>query len=125
QFLDAYRQRGFRRTGCAACPLQCMEAYDVPGIGGIVVSQDPCGQLSAELWRGNARGWCKSLRLCQHMGIDYSSMTTVVHWLRRLGGLQILPPDLAARVSPDLPPDEVFSDLTRATIQRRGIGEIV
>ena len=125
RLLEANKQYGFKRLGCAACPIQCMENYDVPGIGGAIVSPDPFPELSAQLWRSDARGWYEALRLCQQAGIDCTSVSMIARWLMRLYELEMLTSRVAEGVPLESGGSEVIRRLIQLTVSKIGFGAVV
>jgi len=124
-FRDFYKEWGHRRTGCAGCPVHCMENYRVPGIGGTVISCELYPQLSAELRNDDMLNWFEQVRLCQQMGIDNTSMAMTIQWLMELHELGVLDASLTDGIPIEFGSSQAIDYLMRATVGRTGFGDVV
>lgn len=124
-YRDFYREWGHRRTGCAGCPVHCMENYRVPGIGGTVISCEVYPQLSAELQNEDMLNWYTQVRRCQQMGIDNTSMAMTIQWLMELRRMGMLDESLTDGVAVEFGSGEAIEYLMRATVERSGFGDVV
>ena len=68
EYSEFWAQYGYKRTGCTGCPVHCMEAYNVPGIGASVVSCELYPQLGAELRNYDILHLYKMVKTCHEQG---------------------------------------------------------
>lgn len=124
-FREFYKQYALGHTGCTGCPVHCMDAYSVPGVGATVISCELYPQLCAELRIDDMKLWYEMVRLCQMVGIDNTSMAMTIQWLMELHHLGILNPAISDGVAIEFGSSEAVEWLMRATVKRTGFGDIV
>lgn len=89
-YSDFWKRYGYKRTGCTGCPVHCMEAYNVPGVGATIISCELYPQLGAELRNYDEQFWYYMVMQCHKQGLDNTSVATILQWLMTLWELGII-----------------------------------
>ena len=73
-----------KRAGCFGCPIQCMELYNVDGIGSGVISCEFYGVFAPQLRCADPALSLESALWTQRYGIDCVSVGMIIEWLMQL-----------------------------------------
>lgn len=112
-----------RRTGCAGCPVHCMDNYAVPGIGGTVLSCELYPQLSWEIRNADMHLWYELVRYTQQIGIDNTSLALCLQWLMELHALGIVDETVTDGIAMEWGSREAIFAMIDLIVRRQGIGD--
>ncbi len=124
-FSKFYAEYGYKRTGCMGCPVACMEAYNVPGIGASAIKCESYPQLSAE-WRNfDMKHMLKMFLLCEEQGMDVTSLSTTFTWLMLLTDLGIIDESITDGLKMEWGSKEATEGLAWNMVNRKGFGDVL
>jgi aldehyde:ferredoxin oxidoreductase len=124
-FQHIWKEFGYRRTGCTGCPVHCMEAYNVPGIGATVASCDLYTAFSAGLRNADVRLWYRMVRECHRQGIDSSSTGAIIAWLMHLWELGIIDESLTDGYRMEWGDRTAIESTFANIVSRQGLGDVL
>lgn len=124
-YLALYEKYGYKRTGCTGCPVHCMEAYSVKGIGNTIISCELYPELSYEIRNDDSDLYYWLVMTCQQMGIDSVSTTGIFQWLMELWELGIIDESVTGGLRLEWGNGEATKALFLSVIHREGFGNIV
>ena len=122
KFWDKYK---FGRTGCFGCPVQCMENYNVPNLGGCVISCELYPQFNWKLRNTDMMLFYEATKTCQQYGIDSISVSTVIQWLMVLYEKGILTSNITDGIEMKYGDRQAILGMLMKTINRDGFGSIM
>jgi aldehyde:ferredoxin oxidoreductase len=122
KFWDKY---GIGRTGCFGCPVHCMENFDVPNLGGAVISCEVYPQLSWEVRNDDMLLWYECVKICQNYGIDNTSIAITLQWLMELYEMGMLPEEITDGIAMKWGDRDAILGMLKKTIRREGFGDII
>jgi aldehyde:ferredoxin oxidoreductase len=114
----------YKRAGCFGCPIHCMENYQVPGVGGAVISCELYSQMTWELRNDDMMLWYESVRDCQRLGIDNTSVTIFISWLMELYEEGIITKEETDGIPMEWGSREAILGMVHKIVNREGIGDI-
>ena len=124
-YAHTWKEFGYRRTGCTGCPVHCMEAYYVPGIGATVASCDLYNAFSAGLRNADVRLWYQMVRECHRQGIDSTSTGTMIAWLMYLWELGIIDESLTDGYRMEWGDRAAIEGTFVNIVNRQGFGDVL
>ena len=125
EFLKWWEAYGVKRAGCFGCPVQCAEAYTIPGIGSGVVS---CQHYIEPTWKiknNDMMLWWEIVRNCQRYGIDVISITGILSWLMDLYEDGIISKEDTDGIAMNWGERHAIIKMMEKIINREGIGDIL
>ncbi|MGD9279761.1 MAG: aldehyde ferredoxin oxidoreductase N-terminal domain-containing protein, partial [Desulfobacterales bacterium] len=124
-FRKFWEKYGIGRTGCFGCPVHCMENFDVPNLGGAVISCELYPQLSWEVRNDDMLLWYECVKICQNYGIDNTSIAITLQWLMELYEMSILSEDITDGIPMKWGDRDAILGMLKKTIYREGFGDII
>lgn len=124
-YLGFWKQYGYKRTGCVGCPVQCMEAYQVPGLGATVASCDLYAAFSAGLRIFDLKLWYKMLLKAHTQGVDSASVVTIMNWVWYLWELGMLDESITDGFRLEWGDSEAIEGIFDSIVARRGFGDVL
>lgn len=122
-FRELFNEYGYKRTGCTGCPLHCMEAYNVPGIGANAMKCESYPELSAE-WRNfDMKFMFKMSLFSDEQGLDITSLSTIFTWMQYLWELGIIDESITDGIQLDWGNQDGLVALAWNVVNRRGLGD--
>ncbi len=118
-----WKRYGYKRTGCTGCPVHCMEAYNVPGVGATIISCELYPQLGAELRNYDERFWYQMVMQCHKQGLDNTSVATILQWLMTLWELGIIDESITGGYRMEWGNREAIEGIFWDIVHRRGFGD--
>lgn len=125
EYSEFWAQYGYKRTGCTGCPVHCMEAYNVPGIGASVVSCELYPQLGAELRNYDILHLYKMVKTCHEQGLDNTSVATIIQWLMQLWELGIIDESITDGFKMEWGNQEAIEGILWSIVLRKGFGDVL
>lgn len=125
EYSEFWKEHGYKRTGCTGCPVHCMEAYNVPGIGASIVSCELYPQLGAELRNYDMKLLYKMVRECHRQGIDNTSLSTILQWLMVLWELGIIDQSITDGLTMEWGNREAIEGTFWNIVNRKGFGDVL
>jgi aldehyde:ferredoxin oxidoreductase len=123
-YVDFYKEHSYIRAGCAGCPVQCHEAYNIPGYGATVVTCDLYTPFSVGLRNHDLLFWLKMITKAHQQGIDASSLVTALAWLWYLWELGIVDESLTDGYRLEWGDQEAIEGVFDSVVSRQGFGEV-
>jgi aldehyde:ferredoxin oxidoreductase len=74
----------YKRYGCFNCPVHCMEAYNVDGVGVGAMSCQPYLEITSKIGNHDIGQGVRYMLYCQKMGIENITFSSCVAWLMEL-----------------------------------------
>lgn len=124
-FRRFWEKYGIGRTGCFGCPVHCMENFNVPGIGGAVISCELYPQLSWEVRNDDMLLWYECVKICQNFGVDNTSIAIILQWLMELHEMGILSQEITDGIPMKWGDREAILGMLIKTIHREGFGDVI
>ena len=120
---DILKKYSPKRAGCLECPIRCMEAYDVPGVGSGVIS---CTFYASVGWivdNHDPEVFLQSAIYCQKQGLDVSSAGGILAWAMELYQRGIITTQDTDGVS--LEWGESVPEMLKRIVHREGFGDVL
>ena len=114
-----------RKVGCFGCPIQCMDIYRLPEIGGGAVS---CMLYFSMPWATmltDMNIWFESAILCQRQGIDVVSLSDMLGWAMELYQKGIITIKDTDGIPMEWGNGEAILRMTNKIVHREGFGDIL
>ncbi|HEX78209.1 MAG TPA: aldehyde ferredoxin oxidoreductase family protein [Dehalococcoidia bacterium] len=114
-----------RKAGCFGCPLQCMDVYHLPGIGGGVVS---CMLYFGMPWATMLTDmdiWYESAILCQRQGIDVVSLSDMLAWAMELYQRGIITTKDTDGIPMEWGSGKAILEMSHKIVHREGFGDVL
>ncbi|MCL5735725.1 MAG: hypothetical protein M1274_09110 [Actinobacteria bacterium] len=124
-YYSMFEKHCYKRTGCTGCPVHCMEAYHVGGLGSTVMSCELYPQLSYEIRNADPYFHYWLVMTCQKMGIDSVSTATIFQWLMELWELGIIDSTITGGINLEWGNKDGVKELFLRIIGSDGIGAVV
>lgn len=125
EYLAFQRKHEPKRTGCAGCPIHCMENYTIPGIGSTVLSCELWTQLNWEIRNDDMLLWYELVKRCQEMGVDNTSVAMVVQWLTILFERGLIDERVTDGTAVRWGDREAVRWILDALVNRTGLGDVL
>jgi aldehyde:ferredoxin oxidoreductase len=123
-YVDFYKENSYIRAGCAGCPVQCHEAYNIPGHGATVVTCDLYTPFSVGLRNHDLLFWLKMITKAHQQGIDASSLVASLQWLWYLWELGIVDESLTDGYQLEWGSQEAIEGMFDSIVSRHGFGDV-
>jgi aldehyde:ferredoxin oxidoreductase len=123
-YVDFYKEHSYIRAGCAGCPVQCHEAYNIPGYGATVVTCDLYTPFTVGLRNHDLLFWLKMITKAHQQGIDASSLVTSLQWIWYLWELGIVDESLTDGYRLEWGSQEAIEGLFDSIVSRQGFGDV-
>jgi aldehyde:ferredoxin oxidoreductase len=123
-YVDFYRENSYIRAGCAGCPVQCHEAYNIPGHGATVVTCDLYTPFSVGLRNHDLLFWLKMITKAHQQGIDASSLVASMQWVWYLWELGMVDESLTDGHRLEWGSQEAIEGMFEAVVTRQGFGDV-
>lgn len=124
-YLSFWKQYGYKRTGCVGCPVQCMEAYQVPGVGATVLSCDLYAAFSAGLRNYDLFFWYKMVLKAHEQGVDSASVVTIMNWIWHLWELGIIDESVTDSYRLEWGDQKAIEGVFDSIVTRQGFGDVL
>jgi len=114
-----------KRAGCFGCPIQCMDLYDVPGIGSGVISCALYFEFANTVLCYDAALSLECAIVCQRYGIDCISAAKILAWLMELYEKGVITPTDTDGIPMKWGSRAAIRGMLDKIVYRQGIGDIL
>jgi len=123
-FKTFWQKYGYKKTGCFGCPIHCMENYQVPGLGGTVISCEVYPQLTWEVRNDDMMLWYEAVRDCQRYGIDNTSVAIFIAWIMELYEEGIITKEDTDGIPMEWGSRKAILGIIHKIVKREGVGDV-
>jgi len=114
-----------KRAGCLGCPAQCMDQYQVKGIGGTAISCEYYGEAYSTVKNDDLDLGLECSLLTQRYGIDVDSSMVILRWLMELFEDGIITAEDTDGIAMEWGSREAILGMLRKIASREGFGDIL
>jgi aldehyde:ferredoxin oxidoreductase len=114
-----------KRAGCFACPMQCMNGYNLPGLGAGVTS---CMGYTELIWKmklADMETWWEVTLQCEKYGLDVITVSSLLGWLMGLWEHGVIDERDTGGVRMEWGSRDATVGLIDKIVRREGFGELL
>jgi aldehyde:ferredoxin oxidoreductase len=123
--IDVFHMFSPKKVGCFNCPNRCMEAYDVPGVGGGVISCTFYPAMGMTVDNVDPGVLLESALCCQKQGMDVAAAGGVLAWTMELYERGIITSEDTDGIPMEWGSKEAISGMLGKIVRRDGFGDVL
>ena len=124
-YAKFWEKYSYKKAGCYACPIGCMDNYRVPGLGSTVISCELYTQFNWGVRNDDMLLWYECTKMCHEYGIDAISMARVLAWLMLLYEQGIITAKETDGTAMEWGSRDAILGMLQKTINRDGFGNVI
>jgi len=114
-----------RRLGCFGCPIACKDVYNVPGVGAGAIYCFFHFHMTWATLLTDMNAWFESSLLCHKLGIDVTSLGTILAWTMELYQRGIISTKDTDGIPMEWGSREAIIGMTNKIVRREGFGDVL